>query len=59
MRIHDEQVSERTAALVPMLMQAGIVYTAEDREALNLRVYLGLTNDEPSSPTLYNLHVDC
>jgi hypothetical protein len=40
-------------------MQAGIVYTVEDRKALSLRVYFGLTQGEPSSPTLYNLLEDC
>jgi hypothetical protein len=42
-----------------MLMQAGIIYTAEDRTATRFRVYVGLTQGEPSSPTLYNLSGDC
>jgi hypothetical protein len=56
--ILDERVSATTAALVAMLMQVG-VYIAEDRTALRLRVYVGLTQGEPSSPTLYNLYGDC
>jgi hypothetical protein len=59
MKVLDERVSATTAALVAMLMQVGIVYTADDRTALRLRVNVGLTQGEPSSPTLYNLYGDC
>jgi hypothetical protein len=59
MKILYERVSATTAALVAMLMQVGVVYTAEDWTALILRAYFGLIQGEPSSPTLYNLYADC
>jgi hypothetical protein len=51
MKVLDERVPATTAALVAILMQVGIVYTAEDRTALRLRVYVDLTQGEPTSPT--------
>jgi hypothetical protein len=43
MKALDERVSATTVALAAMLMQTGIIFTAEDRTALRLRVYVGLT----------------
>jgi hypothetical protein len=59
LKVLDERVSATTAALVAMLMQVGMVYTAEDWTGLILRVHVGLTQGEPSSPTLYDLYADC
>jgi hypothetical protein len=50
LKVLDERVSATTAALVAMLLHVGIVYAAEDRTALRLRVYVDLTQGNREGP---------